>query len=268
MELIRSSPCDALHVIPKWTSINWFRPVPIQDIDYNRFSDMERKKYPMLTMRKYKFPSILLLLGLTLAACGPGAAELTPTVNPQLIRTEAVATYSFSLTETALAIPTETATPTPTLTETPLPAGTVSTVKPTASCYGLLWLADVTIPDNTAMTAGQTFTKTWRVQNTGSCAWAPGFTLTWIGGDAMSGQALTLTEAVPIGAKKELSINMTAPTGKTGTIQGTWKMVDADGGLFGDALFVIIVVGGTNTTGTPSGAAATSAPSAAPTNTP
>jgi hypothetical protein len=203
------------------------------------------------TRRIQTLIAFLILAALTLSACGPSNVGLTPTVNPDAIRTEAVATYAFSLTETALAAPTATPTFTPSPTDTPIPTSTGGTQKPQVTCYNLIYLADVTVPDNTPMAAGQKFTKTWRVQNIGSCAWAPGFTFNWIGGEAMNGQTYTLTEAVPIGAKKEISVDMVVPAGKTGAIKGTWKMADANGSYFGDALSVVIVIGGTST-GTPS----------------
>ena len=210
--------------------------------------------------RKIFITSTLLAFALLLAACGPSDAELTPTVNPDAIRTEAVSTFASSLTETALANPTATITLTPTLTNTPIalaPTNLTTTSAVVTSCYKLVYVADVTIPDNTQMTPGQTFTKTWRVQNTGSCAWAPGFKFTLVGGDAMGGQTLSLPQAVAIGATTELSVAMTAPS-NTGTAQGTWRMSDDKGAYFGDPLTVVIVVGGTGATSTP-GTPATSA---------
>jgi hypothetical protein len=214
-----------------------------------------------------KGAAILALAVLLLTACGPSAADLTPTVDVSAIRTEAVSTFSIALTETALTVPTST--PTPTLSPSPTPTATTTgtggaSAPSNPSCYGLLYDADVTIPDNTTMTPGQKFTKTWRAQNTGSCAWAPGFTFGLIGGDAMGGQRYTLTQPVSVGAKTELSIEMTAPLGKTGTVQGTWQMADASGRYFGNALTVVIEVGGA----TPATATVPATASPTPTPTP
>ncbi len=202
----------------------------------------------MKTVIKYRFATLLsAAILLTVTGCGPSAAELTPTIDPNMIRTEAVSTFSYSLTQTALAKPTNTATltPSPTSSPTPIRTGTALTQAASgpATCYGLVYAQDVTVPDNSPMTPGQSFTKTWRVRNTGSCAIAPGFTFKNVGGDPMGGQPLTLTQPIPAGATTELSINMTAPT-STGTVQGTWRMADANGGYFGDPLTVVIVIGG------------------------
>lgn len=212
-------------------------------------------------MYKTKLIFILVLLGaLVLSACGSSEAEGTPTLSMDQMQTAAVSTYQAGQTQTALALPptaSPTATFTPLATLTPLgasqpigslPTNTAPAVAATASCNKLLFISDVTIPDNTSMTPGQTFTKTWRVQNTGSCAWAAGYKFSLIAGDAMSGQALTLSASVAPGANQDLSIAMSAPT-KAGKYTGTWRMSDAAGAYFGDAVYVVIVVGGT--TGTP-----------------
>lgn len=229
-----------------------------------------------MTIRRPVITLSFLIFSLLLAACGPSAAELTPTIDPNAVRTEAVSTFAFSLTQTALAAPTSTSTvpPSPTVTllalTTPA-AGTATTpiAGVPATCANLVYVKDVTIPDNTQMTPGQTFTKTWQVQNSGSCAWAPGFKFSLIGGDAMGGQALTLSQAVAAGATTELSVPMTAPAGKTGTIQGSWRMSDDKGVFFGDALTVVIVIGGgaaaSSTPGGPTATTGAPAPSATPT---
>lgn len=213
-------------------------------------------------MRIAKILLSLSLFGvLLLSACGGGnAAEETPTPSVDQIQTSAVQTLQVYQTQTALAVPTATATLTPTATSTTsplptLPIGTLPTntapaVASTASCNKLLYLQDVTIPDNTTMTPGESFTKTWRVQNTGSCTWAVGYKFVMVAGDAMSGQALTLSQTVAPGAQFDISVPMVAPT-KAGKFTGTWRMSDAAGTYFGDPLTVVIVVGGSTATAYP-----------------
>jgi hypothetical protein len=208
--------------------------------------------------------SLALVAGLLLTACG-GAPEPSPTatISPDQIRTEAVQTFSADLTLTALANPTDT----PTATQSPTTFATIAigsaaaTGTEVSSCYRLLYVRDVTIPDNTNMTPGQTFTKTWEVQNSGTCAWNAGFQFTLIGGDAMGGQTLTLAQAVPANSTTQLSVAMTAPTGKTGALQGTWRMATAGGEYFGNPLTVVIVIGGGAVSETP-----TSTPTPTPTH--
>lgn len=203
---------------------------------------------------------------LILTACGGGNSNVTPTMDLNAIQTQAIETFSVAATQTALAAP-----PTlfPTLTASPavptldtsaitLPATVPAVSQPTSaatkSCYSMAFVSDVTIPDNTPVAPGQTFTKTWKVVNNGSCAWDAGFKFAFTGGEQMSGATYTLPAAVAINATIDLSITMTAPTNKTGALRGNWRMQTAGGQFFGDEVFVIVVVGGGTITPSPTGA--------------
>ena len=218
---------------------------------------------------KQKIIYILLAGVIFLGACaGAAEADLTPTVDPNALQTEIVETFGAGLTQTAQAAPTKTLFPTLTASATFQPFATTSGTPPTVSgttfpattsCYQMRFVSDVTIPDNTRMIPGQTFTKTWRVRNAGSCAWDAGFKFAFTGGDAMSGATYTLTSAVPANTETSLSIAMTAPTNKTGAIRGNWRMSTAGGQFFGDEVYVLIVIGGV--TGTPPTPTKTNTPS-------
>ena len=162
------------------------------------------------------------------------------------VQTAAVATYASNLTQTVVAHPTPTSTLTPTSTPTlTLIDINATEASPTAtpSCYRLRWIKDVTVKDFTLMKPGETFTKTWLVSNSGTCAWQPGFQFAFYGGDPMGGSNFTLTQAVNPGDQTDLSIPMTAPSG-TGIIISTWRMSGFNGWFFGDALTVKIDLGG------------------------
>ena len=188
--------------------------------------------------------TIVIMLSLLVSGCGGSDAEATPTLSVEAIQTNAVATFSGGLTQTALAAPTNT--PTPTNTVTPLPVATLTTTisgNPISSCNMMSYVNDVTIPDNTPMTPGQTFTKTWKVRNSGTCAWEAGYKFAFISGDAMSGQTYALPQSVPPNTEMEISVAMTAPN-KTGAISGNWRMSTAAGQFFGDEVYLVILVGG------------------------
>jgi hypothetical protein len=221
------------------------------------------------------FWSIAVLAALALSACGAPKPEPTPTLSVGEIQTQAVSTFAGGLTETAFFMPTATLTPSPQPTNTLLatrPVGTVGTPATVAvgggvtSCNNLVYVADVTIPDNTSMDPGESFTKTWRVQNSGSCAWGAGYKFSLIGGDAMGAQAITLSQAVAPGATYEISVPMTAPATGSGSVSGTWRMSDVSGAFFGDAVTVVITLGSgggsaaTATTGAPAATATTGTP--------
>lgn len=224
-------------------------------------------------MQKMKMLSLAVVFtALALGACGGGAADATPTLSVDQIQTLAVFTFQAGLTQTALAQPTDT--PTPTDIPSPqatfaLPTGggpvaTNTSSVGAAACYDSAFAGDVTIPDQTPMTPGQSFTKTWRMLNNGTCAWEPGFIFNIIGGEAMGGVAVTLNQRVEPGRQIEISVPMVAPKDKTGELKGTWRLSDANGNFFGDAPWVIVVVGDTTATVT----VGTSTPTSTPTPTP
>jgi len=219
-----------------------------------------------------------LLISVLLSACGSGDADATPTFSVELAQTLAVATFSSGQTQTAMAMPTSTSTPTATssptytvtlaVTNTPGSLGAPGAgVVPTSSCYSMAFVSDVTIPDNTSMKPGQTFTKTWRVRNNGTCAWDSGFKFNYIGGEAMGGATLTLDKAVSPGTETELSVAMTAPS-TSGTHRGNWRMANAAGTNFGDEVYVIIVVSGSAATTSTATPTSTGTPTDVPTDTP
>lgn len=101
--------------------------------------------------------------------------------------------------------------------------------------------ADVTIPDNSSMQPGESFTKTWRAKNSGSTPWGQGYTLTHVGGIPM-----TTTTSIPVpntapGAEVDLSIKMNAPP-QPGTYHSDWQLRDASGQLFGAKFWLQIAV--------------------------
>ncbi|HUH97578.1 MAG TPA: NBR1-Ig-like domain-containing protein [Anaerolineales bacterium] len=160
------------------------------------------------------------------------------------VQTSAVATFASNLTQTAAAHPTATPTLTPTDTATPIAiTATEGTATPTPSCYRSRFLKDVTVPDFSPMQPGQTFTKTWRVLNNGTCAWQPGFRFAFYGGDPMGGTNFTLTQTVDPGQQLDLSIPMTAPGG-TGIVISSWRLSGYNGWFFGDTLTAKINLGG------------------------
>ena len=146
-------------------------------------------------MFRKKLIALLMISVVLLSACGGNKATATPTVDPNMVQTQAVGTFSAALTQTALAqptiqfFPTLTASPTVgpivTIPSTPL-AITQPPAAATKSCYNLSFVKDVTIPDNTPVAPGQTFTKTWKVINNGSCPWEAGFKFAFVGNDLCS----------------------------------------------------------------------------------
>jgi hypothetical protein len=201
--------------------------------------------------------SIFWVFSIGLSACSK-STDATPTLDPVLIQTHAVATFSVGLTQTALAQPTATSTitPSPSPTETATPTVTptpAQVILPTNSCNVLIFISDVNIPDNSKLAPGQTFTKTWRVENSGDCAWEEDYQIRFFSGDAMGGKTKTLGKIVDSGDEVNLSINLTAPL-TIGVYTSNWRMADDTGAFFGDSFYVMInvVEGSTTTAAVPS----------------
>ena len=189
--------------------------------------------------------ALLLVVGLLVQ---DGATrQVAPTADLSLVRTQAVDEFAGGLTQTAAALPTATRTATSAPTATGLSPGQPS---PTPTCLGLHFVRDVTVPDNTGMTPAQVFTKTWQVQNSGTCPWKPGFQVILFGGVAMGGSPFKVAQTVGPGGTIQVAIKMAAPTNIKGVVEGTWKMADDNGEAFGDYLSVVIVVGSGTPTST------------------
>lgn len=103
------------------------------------------------------------------------------------------------------------------------------------------FVADVSIPDNTEMSPGRPFMKTWRVRNTGTCDWEGGTVLAFSSGDRMGGADSVAVGAVDSGDTVDITVDLTAPT-TPGTYRGNWQLEDPEGTRFGSIIYVQIVV--------------------------
>ena len=165
------------------------------------------------------------------------------------LETIAAATVSVKLTQIAFdtlvaevtqqAMPTATAAPTNTLapTSTPL-APTPTPIPPTPTaipipCNSASFVTDVTIKDGTTMTAGETFVKTWRVTNIGSCSWTKDYVIYFVSGNSMSAPAsVGFPNIVNPGNSVDLSVPMTVPS-TIGDAGGNWMLKSSTGVVFG-----------------------------------
>lgn len=138
--------------------------------------------------------------------------------------------------------------PSPTLSGQVIATSTTS-LSGGGACDNSVYLSDVTITDGTAVTPGQSFTKTWKVSNSGSCAWTAAYQIIFISGDGMSGKATAIGKAVKPGEFAEISLALVAPA-KTGNVTGTWRLSNEKGQTFGTTLTVVVKVG--SVTGTSS----------------
>jgi uncharacterized protein YkwD len=208
---------------------------------------------------------------LVLSACSGGPA--TETAAPALTGTqEATALVSLTEpaaeTETPAAPSAEASTAAPaTLATATATVGTIAPTNPPDCTNKGSFVADITIPDNTNIGGGTTFTKTWRIANAGTCVWGPAYTLVYYSGERMGApNSVPLGITYP-GQNVDISVDLTAPN-KTGTYQGNFVIKNPAGLIMsiGDdsRLWAIINVTVTNVaSATPAATAAAPAASTA-----
>lgn len=189
---------------------------------------------------KQKLLTVCMLLFL-LAACQT-QVEPTPTSMPTLDSTRlletAVSLVTADYAQTLTHVPTETPTPTPSHTPIPtLDRTRPAIVTPTRELPCNLAAAgnpiDVTIPDDTKMAPGMSFSKTWRIKNVGACTWTRLYTLTFFSGNSLGARYTHyLQQPVEPGSMVDLTVDMVAPQ-NIGLYQSNWMLSDPDGNLFG-----------------------------------
>ncbi|MBN1536712.1 MAG: hypothetical protein JW908_08280 [Anaerolineales bacterium] len=222
-----------------------------------------------MARKKYSLWAALTIFAIMLSACQSEPAEPTATqVDPAAIFTAAAKTASFLQTEIAASTPSPTAsetlapvtpTITPTLTLTPTVASGATGVSPDKADF----VSDVSVPDETQFAPGQSFTKTWRIKNSGTTTWTTDYALVYATGNQMGGAAsIPLTSSIVPGSSVDLSVDLIAPM-EQGRYVSYWMLRNTSGTNFGvgpnadQAIFVVINVVGSATL-TPTGQTTTS----------
>ena len=183
---------------------------------------------------------LLLLAGCNLPS---GDATATPGLNATQSYQTAVARVTQFYQETQAAAGGATLTPTPDApSETPAAGTPTVTTGPTTAASSTPKPCDkaaagspidVTVEDGTDMLPGQSFVKTWRLVNSGTCTWTTGYAVVWVSGDELGdSNVVNLAASVGPGQSVDLSVPMTAPQ-EAGSYQSNWQLRNADGVLFG-----------------------------------
>jgi len=213
-----------------------------------------------------RFFLISVVFILILGACAPSETPL-PTLDMNAVFTQVAGTIAMEYAQTALAMPIATNTPEPTFTPipspilqpiiittptaviSPIPTGPTPIPRNSATaygCYNAALVADVTVPAGTNFDPGDTFKKTWRLINTGTCDWSGEFKITYVGGDLFGTDTTKIRQKVGVGIIADISLEMVAPSG-AGIVVSNWQMATDTGKLFGPVLTVSIKLpGGTS----------------------
>ena len=167
-----------------------------------------------------KIWTLILLTSLLLTGCiSISSGTEAPTVPPQFV------TSTLPPTK-ALVLPSTVTPATPNATGTATTATLAATAPPDCKVQAVL-LEDVTIPDDTRIAAGETFTKTWRFKNTGTCHWT-GYTINFLAGDRMGAPDSAPIPDTLAGSTVDVSLELTAPTAD-GSYSGYFTLKGADG---------------------------------------
>ncbi len=103
---------------------------------------------------------------------------------------------------------------------------------------GMVFTADVSIPDGFAVNANESFIKTWRIQNSGKCDWS-GYVVAFESGEPMGAMEQMIPDT-PAGETLDISVEMTAPGG-SGDYSGRWEVRSPQGVSLGGLTCVITV---------------------------
>jgi len=118
------------------------------------------------------------------------------------------------------------------VTALPTPEPTVVPTSPPCTDKAS-YVRDVSVPDGTRFDPGDSFTKTWRLRNEGTCTWTPNYSLVFVSGYSMQGPAVThLPGQVPPGSEVDITNSFQAPM-QDGEYAGFWKLRNSNNVLFG-----------------------------------
>ena len=161
--------------------------------------------------------SLVFVTTILLSACNTQgvetATEIPSTDSPAISPTETAASATEISEPTSTPTPLPQDTLTPTAEPTAIPTATLPPPDNAADCTNAgKFVTDVTVPDNSDLNIGEAFTKTWRVQNTGSCIWWSGYTVTHYSEGAFSAPESAPLPRTNPGQTADISIDLIAPS--------------------------------------------------------
>ena len=122
-------------------------------------------------------------------------------------------------------------------------------------CDAAAFITDVTYPDGSLVGRNNTFTKTWRIKNVGTCTWTTSYSLVFVDGEKFGAKnTASMPASIGPGQTVDISVGLIAPN-KDGRYKGYWMLRNASGVLFGtgtsanSSIYVDINVSGYTVTG-------------------
>ena len=109
---------------------------------------------------------------------------------------------------------------------------------------GMMFISDVSIPDRTVLLPNMSATKTWNIQNTGTCTWDSTYSFNYVKGSVFGPTTVKITKLVAPGEKYEVSVPFTTPAAN-GEYTAWWQMRGTEGNNFGQTIWYDFQVNGT-----------------------
>jgi pimeloyl-ACP methyl ester carboxylesterase len=130
-----------------------------------------------------------------------------------------------------------TPTPVPTPTRTPTAGPGVDKAS---------FISDVNYPDGSVVNPGQAITKIWRMKNTGTSTWASGYKLVFRSGNQLGASSEVNVPTAAPNQTVDISVPLNIPANlSSGSYRGDWQFRNPQGTYFGDPLWYILQVSGT-----------------------
>jgi hypothetical protein len=187
----------------------------------------------MRKTKRYLIAALAILMVVTACKISFGGDEQD---EQSAIQTAIAATLTASGAQTAATMTVE-----PTATTEPEDTAVAVPTKTPLPCNAAYFVSE-TVPDGTDFNPGETFTKTWRLKNIGTCTWNTNYKLKFGSGDQMNGpSSQKLANSVGPNEQIDIAVDLKAPTTPK-SYKGIWQIVDDEGRVFVYNIWVAIDV--------------------------
>ena len=108
---------------------------------------------------------------------------------------------------------------------------------------GMMFISDVSLPDRTVLLPNMSATKTWNIQNTGTCPWDSTYSFNYVKGSVFGPTSIKINKLVAPGQNYEISVPFTTPA-SNGEYTAWWQMRAPEGTNFGQTIWYDFQVNG------------------------
>jgi len=102
------------------------------------------------------------------------------------------------------------------------------------------FVCDISFPDETTLPVGTKFTKTWRIENSGTAKWPIGTKLVCVGGDPLAVNQEIIVPSIDPKQQADISLECVTPK-HTGRFVCYWRLAAPNGQQFGVKIWVTVI---------------------------